>query len=70
MPSLADIIPSFEIQSNLQNMPNLYDYDSEENIEINVNYKYGSVYELSTYHCKVNDLSIFHTNVTRLSVAS
>ena len=39
VPSLVDIMPSLEIISNLQNMPNLYDYDSEEKLEIKINSK-------------------------------
>ena len=66
MPSLVDLMPTFEIKSNLQNMPNLYDYDSEESIEININSKYISVQELSIYRSTANDLSVFHTNIASL----
>ena len=66
MPPLVDLMPTFEIKSNLQNMSNLYDYDSEESIEININSKYISVQELSTYRSTANDLSVFHTNIASL----
>ena len=66
MPSLVDLMPTFEIKSNLQNMPNLYDYDSEESIEININSKYISVQELSNYRSTANDLSVFHSNIASL----
>ena len=59
---IYDILPSFEIQSEVSKIPNHSTFDIDENIEQSINCKYYSVDQFQ----KMNDrdsFNIFHSNV-------
>ena len=58
--SFINSIPSFEITSNLTNLPNLSDYDIDEHLPSNINSSYHTLQELSTLCISETDLSLFH----------
>ena len=68
LPSFVDSTPSFEISSNLVNLPNLSDYDIDEHMPQNTDSRYFTLPELSSLQLSSNDFSIFHTNVRSLSL--
>ena len=67
-PSWVDTIPSFEITSDLVNLPNLDDYDIDEHIPSNVNSSYHTLQDLSKLYISENDFSLFHMNTRSLSL--
>jgi len=58
--SFVDSALSFEITSGLTNLPNLTDYDIDEQLPITVNSSYTILHELSTRSISVHDLSLSH----------
>ena len=66
--SFVDSMPSFEITSSLTNLPNLGDYDIDENLPSNVNSSYYTLQDLSTLSTSDNDFSLFHMNTRSLSL--
>eukprot|EP00794_Sanderia_malayensis_P004109 gene4109-4667_t len=68
LPSLVDSLPSFEISSTLTNLPNLSDYDSDENLSSNISSKYCTVEELEAMPVPDSDLSLLHMNIRSLSL--
>ena len=67
-PSFADSTPSFEITSNLMNLPNLADYDIDEHMPQNIDSRYFTLPELSSLQLSSGDFSILHTNIRSLSL--
>ena len=67
-PSFHDSIPSFEITSGLSNLPNLDDYDIDEDLPSNVNSSYHGLQELTTLNTSVNDFSLLDMNIRSLSL--
>ena len=51
-PSLTDSLPSFEISSKLTDLPNLSDYDVDDNIIQKICSQYCSPHEVSTLYLK------------------
>ena len=47
LPSLAGPLPSFEISSSVTNLPTLSDYDTDENLKVNI----------SSQHCTVEEIA-------------
>ena len=68
IPSFADSTPSFEITSNLMNLPNLADYDIDEHMPQNIDSRYFTLPELSSLQLSSGDFSILHTNIRSLSL--
>ena len=68
LPSFVDSTPSFEISSNLVNLPNLSDYDIDEHMPQNIDSHYFTLPELSSLQLSSNDFSILHTNIRSLSL--
>jgi len=66
-PSVVDSLPSFEITSHLTNLPDLHDYDIDEQLSYNINSSYHTIQELSTSSTSHNDLSFLHMNIRSLS---
>ena len=66
LPSFVDSTPSFEVASNLMNLPNLSDYDIVEQMPQNINSRYFTLLELSFLQSSSGDLSILHTNIRSL----
>ena len=68
LPSLVDSLPSFEIPSKLTNLPNLSDYDTDENLNLNISSQYCTVEEIASMAVPDKDLSLFHMNIRSLSL--
>ena len=62
-PFYVDSAPSFEIVSDLINLPNLGDYDIDEHLPSNVNLSYHTLQDLSMLDILEHDLSLFHLNI-------
>ena len=67
-PSLTDSLPSFEISSKLTNLPNLSDYDVDDNINKKICSQYCSPHEVSSLLSSSKDLSFFHMNIRSLTL--
>ena len=67
LPSFVDSTPSFEVASNLMNLPNLSDYDIDEQMLQNIDSRYFTLPELSSLKSSSRDFSILHTNIRSLS---
>ena len=63
LPSIVDLLPSLQILSKLQNLPNLSDYDFDENIEPDIDCKYYNVQEFQSIETSAKDISLFHMNI-------
>ena len=63
LPSFVDSTPSFEVSSNLMNLPNLSDYDIDEQMPQNIDSRYFTLPELSSLQSSSSDFSILHTNI-------
>lgn len=66
LPSIVDLLPSLEILSKLQNLPNLSDYDIDENIEPEIDCNYYNVQEFQSIKTSSKDISPFHMNIRSL----
>ena len=58
LPSIVDLLPSLQIPSKLQNLPNLSDYDIDENIEPDIDCNYYNFQEFQsseTHSCQVSE---------------
>ena len=66
-PSLADSMPSYEITSHLTSLPNMSDYDIDEQMPQTIDSRYLTLQELSSLQYSSSDLSILHTNIRSLS---
>ena len=68
LPLFIDSAPSFEITSNLTDLPNLSDYDIGEHMPQNIESRYFTLPELSSIQLSSSDFSILHTNIRSLSL--
>ena len=66
LPSKVDLLPSLQILSKLQNLPNLSDYDIDEIIEPDINCNYYNVQEFQSIETSAKDISLFHMNIRSL----
>ncbi len=66
-PCFADCTPTYEITSHLTNLPNLSDYDIDEQMPQTLDSRYFTLPELSSLHYSSSDLSVLHTNIRSLS---
>ena len=55
-----------EILSKLQNLPNLSDYDIDENIEPEIDCNYYNVQEFQSIKTSAKDISLFPLNIRSL----
>ena len=67
-PSFVDSTPSFEIVSDLINLPNLSDYDIDEHMPQNIDSHYFTSSELSSLKLSPRDFSALHKNIRSLSL--
>ena len=67
LPSCTDGLLAFRSVSGLDSIPNLRDYDIDEQLPTSIQSQYYSVLELASLETKSQDLSILHTNVRSLS---
>ena len=65
--SFVDFAPSFEITSNLLNLPNLDGYDIDEHLPASINSSYHTLQEISNFNSSENDLALIHVNIRSLS---
>ena len=65
--SCTDGLLAFQSVSDLDSIPNLRDYDIDEQLPTSIQSQYYSVSELASLETKSQDLSILHTNVRSLS---
>ena len=68
LPSIVDSLPTLEILSKLQNLPNLSDYDIDKNIKLDINCNYYNVQEIHSLETSTKDLSLLHMNIRILSL--
>ena len=67
LPSCTDGLLAFQSVSDLDSIPNLRDYDTDEQLPTSIHSQSYSVSELVSLETKYQDLSILHTNVRSLS---
>ena len=67
LPSLLKTLPTFETQSKLTNLPNMNDFDIDENLPSTINSKYYSLNDLNKVKVTKKSLSFYHTNIRSLS---
>ena len=60
--------PPLEIVSKLTSLPNLSDYDIDENLIPNISSQYYTLRELSSLEVSNKDLALFHMNIHSLSL--
>ena len=60
LPSLLEMLPSYDLVSKLSNMPNLNKSDLDENFIHTINSKYHSVSDLIRLNKMSTDFSLFH----------
>ena len=63
MPSITDTLPSFEAVSQLTSLPNLSDYDTDENLHIRITSQYATVQEVASMELSDKDFRLFHMNI-------
>ena len=68
LPSIVDSLPKLEILSKIQNLPNLSDYDIDENFEPDIDSSYHNLDKLKALDVSSKDLSLFHMNIRSLSL--
>ncbi len=59
IPSIIDLLPSFEIVSQLTYLLNLSVYDTDENLNSNITSQYNTVQELASMKLSEKDLHFF-----------
>ena len=67
LPSWLKLLGSYELKSKLKTMPNLLDYDMDENIIHTVNSNYYDSTTFAQIQKARDSLSLFHTNLRSLS---
>ena len=60
--------PSLKIVSKLTNLPNLSDYDIDENLNPNISSQYYTLQELASLEVSNKDFALFHMNIRSLSL--
>ena len=63
LPSLVSLLPSYEITSELINLPNFFDYDIDENLIGHINSQYCAIEECGSLEASDKDFSLLHMNV-------
>ena len=62
------LLPTFETRSKLSNLPNLNDFDMDENLIHTIDSQYYEITEFSKLNHAVKDgFSLFHLNIRSLS---
>ena len=67
IPSFVDSVPSFEVTSQLTNLPSLQDYDVDEHLSSAINSNYHTIQNLSNSNISHKDFSLLHMNIRSLS---
>ena len=66
-PSQLSFLDSYEIKSKLINMPNLHDFDMDDNLIHKVNLKYYDIIDFPQIKKDSHAFSMFHLNIRSLS---
>ena len=69
LPSQLKFLESYDIKSRLMNMPNLHDFDMDENLIHKVNSRYYDIIDFSRIKKYPHQLSLFHVNLRSLSAS-
>ena len=67
LPSQLKLLDSYELRSKLANMPNLQDFDMDENLIHKVNSKYYDIVSFPQIRTTRDSFSLFHANLRSLS---
>ena len=67
LPSQLKLLDSYELRSKLANMPNLQDFDMDENLIHKVNSKYYDIVSFPQIRKTRDSFSLFHANLRSLS---
>ena len=67
LPSQLNFLESYEIKSKLTNMPNLHDFDMDDNLNHKVNSKYYDIIDFPQIKNNSHAFSMFHLNKRSLS---
>ena len=67
MSSQLAMLPSLAARSKLSKMPNLNDFDMDENLTYTISSKYYSLAEISKLNTVNESYSLFHLNIRSLS---
>ena len=65
--SCIETLPAFGSNSDLTGLPNLKDYDIDEQVPVNIQSRYFTLSELASVETNANDLIVLHTNIRSLS---
>jgi len=67
LPSCIETLPVFGSNSDLTGLPNLKDYDIDEQVLVNIQSRYFTLSELALVETNANDLIVLHSNIRSLS---
>ena len=68
LPSQLQLLPSFELRSKLSHIPDLDDFDIDENFIHSVHSKYYDIHDFSNLTSSLSKgLALFHVNIRSLS---
>ena len=67
LPSHLKLLGNYDIKSKLANMPNLNDFDLDENLIHKVNSNYQDIISFQKIRKTKNSFSLFHSNLRSLS---
>ena len=67
LPSCTETLPVFGSNSDLTGLPNLKEYDIDEQLPVNMQSRYFTLSELASVETNANDLIMLHTNIRSLS---
>ena len=66
LPSQLSLLPSYDVRSKLNKMPNMSDFDVDENLAHTIDSRYFEISDLSKMQC-TDSFSLFHLNIRSLS---
>ena len=68
LPLQLELLPSYELRSKLSQIPNLNDFDIEENYVQTINSKYYNLHDFNSLTASIGKcLSFFHLNIKSLA---
>ena len=67
LPSQLALLPSYDVCSKLNKMPDMTDFDMDENLAHKINSRYMEIPDLSKLQDTKDSFSLFHFNIRSLS---
>ena len=67
LPSQLPLLRSYDVRSKLSKMPNMTDFDMDENLAHKINSRYLEIFDLSKLQDTKDTFSLFHLNIRSLS---